>query len=97
MRNVLIIAYDICDPKRLRLVYRAMCGVGDPLQYSVFRCELSPAELQRLKGTLWEILNLSQDRVMIVDLGPAGGRGDECLEFWGDPRTQPRDREATIV
>lgn len=97
MRNVLIIAYDICDPKRLRLVYRTMCGVGDPLQYSVFRCELSQQELQRLKGQLWGILNLSQDRVMIVDLGPAGGRGDECVEFWGEPRVQAPDRTATIV
>lgn len=93
----MIIAYDVCDPKRLRLVYRAMCGVGDPLQYSVFRCELSPVELQQLKGKLWEILNLSQDRVMIVDLGPVGGRGDECVEFWGEPLVRIPDREATIL
>lgn len=97
MRNVHLIAYDICEPKRYRKVYKVMCGQGDPLQYSVFRCELSAVELQRLKETLWPILNLSEDRVMIVDLGPADGRGDERIEYWGDPRVTPPQRTATIV
>ena len=97
MRNVHLIAYDICDPKRYRQVYKAMCGHGDPLQYSVFRCELSELELQKLKEKLWPILNLAEDRVMIVDLGPAEGRGDECVEFWGAPRVEPTVRTATIV
>src|SRR5262245_52368927 len=97
MRNVHVIAYDICDAKRLRLVHKTMCGHGDPLQYSVFRCELSDLELHKLKETLWPILNLSEDRVMIVDLGPAEGRGNECVEFWGAPRAEPADRTAAIV
>lgn len=97
MRNVHLIAYDISDPKRYRQVYKAMCGHGDPLQYSVFRCELSPIELQQLKEKLWPVLNLAEDRVMIVDLGPADGRGDECIEFWGDPRVTPPVRSSVIV
>jgi CRISPR-associated protein Cas2 len=97
MRNVHLIAYDICDPKRYRQIYKVMCGHGDPLQYSVFRCELSDVELQKLKDTLWPILNLSEDRVMIVDLGPIDGRGDDCVEYWGDPRVTPADRSATII
>jgi CRISPR-associated protein Cas2 len=87
----------IADAKRLRLVYKTMCGHGDPLQYSVFRCELSDMELQKLKDVLWPIVNLEEDRVMIVDLGPAAGRGDECVEFWGAPRVEPPDRTAAIV
>lgn len=97
MRNVLVISYDICDPKRLRKVYRTMCGHGDPLQYSVFRCDLSAIELQKLKDTLWPILNLEQDRVMTVNLGPVGGRGDDCVEFWGAALVEPTPRCATIV
>lgn len=97
MRNVYLIAYDIMNPKRYRRVYRAMRGHGDPLQYSVFRCELSAVELQGLKNLLWPLLNLGEDRVMIVDLGPVEGRGDDCLEFWGNPKVVPQEREATIV
>lgn len=97
MRSVFVISYDICEPKRWRKVYRAMCGHGDPLQYSVFRCELSAVELQKLKDTLWPILKLTEDRVMIVDLGPTGGRGDDCVEFWGTARVTPSPRCATIV
>lgn len=97
MRNIHLIAYDIADPKRLRLVHKTMCGHGDPLQYSVFRCALSDLELQKLKEVLWPILNLAEDRVMIVDLGPADGRGNECVEFWGAPRVEPSDRGALIV
>lgn len=97
MRSVHIISYDIADAKRLRRVYKTMRGHGDPLQYSVFRCELSETELQKLKEVLWPILNLAEDRVMIVDLGPAAGRGDECVEFWGNPRVEPPDRSATVV
>jgi len=97
MRNVHLVAYDIADVKRYRRVHKTMCGHGDPLQYSVFRCELSEMELQQLKETLWPILNFAEDRVMLVDLGPVKGRGDECIEFWGNPRVVPKDRTATIV
>lgn len=97
MRNVHLIAYDICCKKRYRKVYQAMCGHGDSVQYSVFRCELTDMELQHLKDLIWPHLNLGEDRVMIVDLGPIEGRGDECIEFWGDPRTVPAAREATII
>lgn len=97
MRSVYIIAYDIACPKRYRKIYPIMCGHGDPLQYSVFRAELSDTELHCLKELLWPHLNLQQDRVMIVDLGPIEGRGDHCVEFWGDPKVTPQERTATII
>lgn len=97
MRNVYLIAYDIACPKRYRHIYKAMCGRGDSMQYSVFRCELTAMELQELKEQLWPTLNLREDRVMIVDLGPIAGRGDQCIEFWGNPRTIIPTRTATII
>lgn len=97
MRNVRLIAYDIASPKRWRKVYRLMLGHGDGVQLSVFRCELSEIELHRLKEEIWPILNLAEDRVMIVDLGPVEGRGDQCIEFWGNPRMEPSVRSATIL
>ena len=97
MRSVYLVCYDVADDKRLRRTHKKLCGFGDPVQYSVFRCELSPTEKQLLRESLWDILNWDQDRVMVVDLGPAGSRGDECIEFWGEPRTPQRERVATIV
>ena len=97
MRCVYLISYDICDPKRWRQVYRIMCGAGDPVQYSVFRCELTDVELHQVQSHLWKELNLAEDRVMVVDLGPIDGRGDDCIEFWGNPRVEPPDRTATII
>jgi CRISPR-associated protein Cas2 len=97
MRNVYLIAYDIRDPKRWRHIYRIMCGAGDAVQYSVFRCELTDVELHKIQTALWSELNLNEDRIMVVDLGPIDGRGDGCIEFWGNPKVEPSDRSATII
>lgn len=97
MRNVFLLCYDVADEKRLRKTYKKLCGFGDPLQFSVFRCELSPTEKHLLKEALWDILNWAEDRVMLVDLGPIGARGDECVEFWGTPRVEIPQRSAMIV
>ncbi len=97
MRGVYLVCYDVADPKRLRKVHKTMKGFGDPVQLSVFRCELTREELQQLQEALWPSLNLAADRVMIVSLGPIDGRGDECIEFWGTPLILVRERAATIV
>ena len=97
MRSVYLVCYDVADDKRLRRTFKKMRGFGDPVQYSVFRCELSPTEKQFMKEALWAILNWSEDRVMLVNLGPAGARGDQCVEFWGEPRAELPTRAAVIV
>ncbi len=97
MRNVFLVCYDVADAKRLRRTYRKMKGFGVSVQYSIFRCELSPTEKQLLQEQLWEIMNWEHDRVMVIDLGPGGARGDTCIEFWGEPRVAIPDRRAVIV
>ena len=42
MRNRFLVCYDVSDSKRLARTYRKMNGFGDPAQYSVFICDLSP-------------------------------------------------------
>ncbi len=74
-----------------------MRGFGNPLQYSVFYCQLSPIERQILQQDLWSILDLTQDRVMLVNLGPCGGPTTDCIEFWGQPRSLPDEPAAIIV
>src|SRR5438132_1533207 len=71
MRNTYIVCYDICDPKRLRDVFKTMRGWGDHLQLSVFECRLTRADLVTLRAELAEIIDHREDQVLFVDLGPA--------------------------
>jgi CRISPR-associated protein Cas2 len=51
-----------------------MRGFGDPIQYSVFQCDLLPAERIMMIEALTEIINHKEDRILIVDVGPSKGR-----------------------
>ena len=97
MRTCYIVAYDIADPKRLRRVHRTMRGYGDPLQYSVFRCVLSPSERVLLLEALTPLLNHREDQVMLVNLGPADGRAPLSIETLGRALASDPDRIAVIV
>jgi len=64
-----IIAYDICEPRRLRRVCKTMEEYGERLQYSVFVCDLSRAELVHARRDVEQEMDLTEDSVVIVDLG----------------------------
>ena len=94
LRHRVLICYDIRDPKRLRRAHRTLLGYGDPLQYSVFLCHLSRAERVLMEMALREIINLAEDTVHIVDLGPAVGLAGQRIRAMGRARlpTVPRSR-----
>jgi len=94
--NFYLVSYDIADPKRLREVHRTMMGFGRGLQYSVFRCDLTPQGVVELKASLDEIINHAHDRVMIVDLGPVNGSNKGRVTFLGR-HTSEMTREAVII
>jgi CRISPR-associated protein Cas2 len=83
MRNVVFVSYDISDDKRLRAVYRYMRGRGEHVQYSVFRCELSATERARLIMGLADLIDHDADQVLLIDIGPAEGRGADSVEALG--------------
>ena len=98
MRNRYVVCYDIADQKRWRRVYRIMRGFGDAVQYSVFRCDLSPTERVLLLMALTEAMNQREDRVLLVNVGPVDGRGTSCIEALGKPlESSPSERLAVIV
>lgn len=68
-RRRFLIAYDICEPRRLRRVCKTMEEYGERLQYSVFICDLSRGELVRARARVEQEMNLGEDSVVIVDLG----------------------------
>lgn len=84
-----LVSYDIRDARRLRRVYSAMRGFGDHIQYSVFRCVLSETQLARLESRLREELDIREDQVLVVRLGPAGPSQDRRLRTLGQPLLHP--------
>lgn len=96
MRQTYIVTYDICDPKRLRQVFKTMRGYGDHLQLSVFRCELNHRELVELRANLASTINHEVDQVLFVDVGPVEGRGSTSIAAIGKAYIPP-DRHALVV
>ena len=83
MRQRYIVTYDIADPRRLRKVFKLMKGYGEHLQLSVFRCDLTKMTLAMMKAELNEIIHAQKDQVLIIDVGPTEGRGEEVFESLG--------------
>ena len=95
-RTVYIVAYDICDPRRLRNVYRLMRGYGEHWQYSVFKCELTPVQKAKLISELSAVIHDGKDQVLLAPLGPPNGTHAGAIQTLGVPL--PRQaRSAYIV
>ncbi|MCC6622973.1 MAG: CRISPR-associated endonuclease Cas2 [Deltaproteobacteria bacterium] len=90
-RETYIVTYDICDPKRLRVVYQTCRAFGEHIQYSVFRCDLSPLTRARLVAALDVVINHLEDQVLLIPLGPTDTNPDVDVESLGRPyRSRPR-------
>lgn len=96
MRQTFIVSYDVCDPKRLRRVFKTLRGYGDHLQLSVFRCDLNHRELVELRTKLAQHINHDEDQVLFVDVGPAEGRGRTSIGAIGRAYTHP-ERHAVVI
>lgn len=83
MRKTYLVCYDICEPKRLRAVHKRMRDFGDHLQYSIFECQFTEADLVRCRYSLAELIDHREDQVLFVDLGPSEGRGERVITALG--------------
>ncbi len=81
--NCYVVSYDIMDRKRLCKVHKAMLGFGQPVHYSVFRCDLIPKGRVEMVAVLTELIKIDEDRIMIIDMGPTEGGVDGRIEFLG--------------
>ena len=94
MRQTYVVSYDVSDPKRLRKVFRMMRGYGDPIQLSVFRCELTRRGLVELRTALAAIIHHDEDQVLFVDIGPTEGRAETSFASLGRAYLHP---ERTVI
>ena len=67
-RQWVVVTYDIPDDRRRTKVMKALAGYGRWVQYSVFECELRPADVERMKGRLRQLIDKKQDDVRIYPL-----------------------------
>lgn len=80
-RRTYLIAYDICDPRRLARVANELERTGYRLQFSVFTADLSEKERRALVERLRNLVNTKQDdvRFYLVPEPPRGAwRGPSC-------------------
>ena len=89
-----LITYDIREAKRLRRVARILEGYGTRIQYSVFRCRLDDAGLEKLHLELQREMELEDDLLVIslcgacADKVPDHSTGDQSC--WTDPQAKFR-------
>ena len=63
-----VVCYDIPDTKRRTKLHKNLKYFGNPKQYSVFECDLSPRQLKRMKKKIKAIITPEKDNVRIYPL-----------------------------
>ncbi|MFN8493503.1 MAG: CRISPR-associated endonuclease Cas2 [Caldilineaceae bacterium] len=67
-RQWVVVSYDIPDDKRRTKIMQTLAGYGQRVQYSVFECELRPADLEQLKQRLRALLVAAEDDIRFYAL-----------------------------
>lgn len=96
MRRLYLVTYDICEPRRLRKVFKTMQGFGEHLQLSVFQCDLTAIDRLELQSELQSIINRDEDKVLIIDLGPTDSVPVKSFEVLGK-QIKPVTRGSIVV
>ena len=78
-----LVAYDICDPKRLRRVARTLLDHGERIQWSLFACVLTVWQRGQLSGKLAGLIDASVDSVRFYPV-----RNAPALAHGAKPDTQ---------
>ena len=63
MSEIILLAYDIAAPNRLRKVAKLCEAYGTRVQDSVFEMHLKPAKLVTLQLRLLKLINPAQDKI----------------------------------
>ena len=64
----LVVTYDIVDNQRRERVASELANFGERVQYSVFECHLTPAQVQDLQQRLDALIAREEDRVRYYPL-----------------------------
>jgi CRISPR-associated protein Cas2 len=67
-RALYLIAYDVCDHRRLALVHDFLKGYSSGGQKSVYECYLTPSDVAYVERELRALIADGEDRVYILGL-----------------------------
>jgi len=87
----------VSNDERLRRTAKIAEAFGYRLQYSVFICDLSDVERIHLERDLHHVLNLNEDRALLVDLGPCESFSTKRFHWITLARTPSESDGPTIV
>ena len=87
-----LVCYDVRDPDRLRKAARHLEGYGERMQYSVFRCWMTPRQMQQLRWELTEML-ATEDDVLLIPLCPSCVSGMQTTHGESHAACWPKEPE----
>ena len=100
MRNKfdILVAYDVdtvseVGQARLRRVATVCKNFGQRVQFSIFECRVTRAQLEELEAKLLQIINPNTDSLRIYIL--YGGR-EKCLRAYGNDRYRDFDEPLVV-
>ena len=90
-----LVTYDIASPQRWRRVQKIIKGICQRSQLSVFICRASKPRIERLEREMRLVLHSRDDRLMVLDLGPAHVAAPQVKLM--NPMTEIADLEAVVL
>ena len=69
-----LVAYDICNQRRLARVASVCEDFGVRVQYSIFECRLEPNEFERFWSKLLDTIDQKEDRIVAYSLDAKAAR-----------------------
>jgi CRISPR-associated protein Cas2 len=97
MRTRYLLCYDVRDDRRLRRTIAVAEAWGERIQYSVFVCDLTDVERARLEGALRDVLDVTVDRALLIDLGPTDGGSSRRFRWISRPQRLYDPSEPFVV
>lgn len=90
-----MVCYDVADDRRRRRVERALLGLGQRVQYSVFECLLTYPEARFQLGAIAEELEPETDSLRAYPL--CAWCAEEVSVFGLSPRSEASDEQQDDV
>lgn len=84
-----VISYDVVDDRRRTRVHEVLKGYGRRVQYSVFECDLRPAEVRELESRVRYELDGETDTCRFYRLCE-GCRPEVLIVGQGDHYVEPK-------
>ncbi|MBN2716104.1 MAG: CRISPR-associated endonuclease Cas2 [Deltaproteobacteria bacterium] len=71
---LVVVSYDVCTEtaagrKRLRKISKEVLDYGNRVQYSVYECDLEPAQWEKLRSRLLKLYDSQEDSLRFYFLG----------------------------